>query len=258
MKDEVKAVDEFLGDLNETQEDPFKPEEKDPFNSEEPKVVEETEEKAEKPIPFHKDPKVLRFIEKEVEKRASQFKPSETRQFIEETKGEEDDLVTAFEHIIGNDTPEKQHALNMLRKGITDVGEKATAQVIQKLQQEREQETEAERQAEEELTQGFENIEESYGVDLTSNTPAAKKTKSDFIEFITRIAPKNSEGQVIAFPDLEASFETFQEKRKAPAPTNNRAKELASRSMTRSAESSAPSGKAVNWDTVDKLFDRNN
>lgn len=256
MPNEKTAVDEFLGDLNKVQDDPFKSPEEDPFASVQEEEVKEEPvvTKEDKPVPFHKDPKVIRFIEKEVEKRTSQIKPTETQQFIKETG--DDEITDVLTRVIGNDTPEKVSAIKDLRKVIVEREDKGAEKALKILSERQEAEQKAERDAEEQLNLGFEGIEETFDVDLTSNSPTSKKLKTDFVEFITKIAPKNADGQVIAFPDLEASFETFQATRK-PAQPNNRAKELSSRSMSRSTDASVPQTKAVNWETVDRLFDKN-
>lgn len=248
-------VDEFLKGLDEVPEDPFKPE-ADPLAPEvKEEVVPEVKKEEEKPVPFHKDPKVTRFIEKAVEKRVSQIKPSETTQFIKETTG--DDIDDVLTRIIGNDTPEKLSAIKDFKKVLLEREEKGAQKALDQIESKRREEEAEERRAQEELTQGFENIEETFGVDLTSNTASAKKDRTDFVEFITRIAPKNSEGQVIAFPDLEASYETFQERKKANTQPNTKAKELASRGMSRSADASTvPQNTDKSWAAVERIFSK--
>lgn len=248
------AVDDFLDGINETEEnDPFvsDKEENDPFAIEtKPAVkVEETEE--DKPLPFHKDPKVQRYVEKEIDKRLKEVKPTETEKFVKETKAVDDDNY--YERLIGNDTPEKVAMVREAKARDERLIQIAEDRATARLATEREKATEEDKKAQEELRQGFENIEETYNVDLTSNNPRATQIRSEFVDFITRIAPKNSEGEVVAFPDLEASFEAFIEKKKSP--TNTRAKELASRSMARSTDASnTPVVKDNSWAAVDKMF----
>lgn len=243
------AVDDFLGDLNETEEvDPFAPENEDPFNAEEPKK--EVEEDKEEKVPYHKDPKVQRYVEKEISKALKEFKPTETEKFVKETKADDDNY---YERLIGNDTPEKIAMIKEAKARDERLIQIAEDRAVGRLTADQQKSIEEDRQAQEELRQGFEDIEETYNVDLTSNTPRAKQLRGEFVDFITRIAPKNSEGEVIAFPDLDASFEAFQEKKKAP--TNTRAKDLASRSIARSTDTSiTPTVKDNSWAAVDKLF----
>lgn len=241
-----EAVDDFLNGLDETVKDPFETEVKDPFGTEKPKVEEEDE----KPLPFHKDPKVQRYVEKEISKALEKVKPSERERFVQETKTDDDNY---YERLIGNDTPEKLAMIKEAKARDAKLLEMAEERAVGRITQEQQKSTEEDQRAQEELKQGFEEIEETYNVDLTSNTPRAKQIRTEFVEYIRKIAPKDKDGEVLAFPDLNASFEEFQEKKKTP--TNSRAKELASRSMSRSTDAlNAPAKTDNSWNAVDKLF----
>lgn len=256
-------VDEFLNGLNGDNNDPFNPENVDPFTTDSEKVEEKVEEKKEEEtekddtdnLPFHKNPKVQRYVQKEIAKALENATPKEQVQFQKEIKNseDEDDLIAAFTNIIGNDTPEKVHALKMLDRTIKGVEEKAAQRAMQEFSVREQMEKEAEKQAVQELENGFESIEETFNVDITSNTPLAKKTRNEFIDFVKRIAPKDSEGQITQYPDFEQAFTVFQETRKS-APAPNRAKELADRSMTRSGDASTAKPQEVSWKSIDKLF----
>lgn len=248
----TNEVDDFLGTLsnNTNNDDPFKQESEDPFAS---SVTEETQTEEvidEKPLPFHKDPKVQRFIEKEIGKRISEIKPEP----IGQSSNEEDKLTSILERIIGNDTPEKISAVKEFRNELTGLEEKGARRAIQELQAQSDSERQEERQAQEELSDAFENIEENFNVDLTSNTPLAKKTRSDFIDFVKRVSPKDENGDISDYPDFQETFALFKETQR---PQNNRAKELASRGMSRSSDaSSMPVNSDRSWKAVDKLFSR--
>lgn len=252
MKNEV---DEFLEGLdNQPKDDPFKPESEDPFAQ---PIVEEqkTEEvKEDRPLPFHKDPKVQKFIKKEVEKRIG-VKAPEPEKVVKSEDAE--DVVSAFQTIIGNDTPEKVHALKMLGKTIHDVEEKASQKALEHINAREQAERDAETQARQQLENGFEGIEEEFGVDITSNTAQAKKTKSDFVDFLTRISPKDGNGEVKEFADFNESFRLFKDSKKSEAPSNAKAKELASRGMQRSTDASViPQSTDQSWNGVEKVFSK--
>ena len=247
MATDKTAVEAFLeGDKNdsmfEAPKDPF-------FKVEEPQgeVIEEVE-KEEKPLPFNKDPKIQRFIEKAVEKRLSEFKPQEVER---ETKSETDDY---WERLIGTDTAEKLQMVKEAKQREERLLDQAEERTFSRLSQ-RDQEAErADREAEEELDNAFESIEQNYDVDISSNTPQARKARQEFVSFVERIAPKNSEGEVIDYPDMHSAWETFSEIKKQN-PQNLRAKELAQRGISRSAETSVKQDKSVNWNTVDEFMD---
>lgn len=252
-KDKNSAVDEFLGDLKDKGNDEaFNPDnsQQNPFENDniETKAVEgdKEEQKDEKPLPFNKDPKIQRFIEKEISKRMSEFKPLST----EEKKEDKENLVDAFTAIIGNDTPEKVSALRALERTITDLQDKATSATRQI-----EAEKQADYEAEQQLQQGLENIEDNFSVDLTSNTPQARKTRTEFLTFVEGIAPKDSNGEISDYPDFEKSFELFQALNKKTLEPNTKARELSSRSMTRSNDSSIiPKPTDQSWNGVEKYL----
>lgn len=243
-------VDQFLEGLdNQPKEDPFKQESEDPFASTEEKVITPKEEIEEK-LPFHKDPKVQRYIQKEIEK-ATKNTSVETK-FIQEVKQESDAADDVLTRIIGNDTPEKQSAIKDFKKVLNGMKDEAKQEALQEIQNQSEYEREAEIDAQNTLTEAFEELEEEFNVDLSSNSPIAKKTRNEFIDFVRRVAPKDEDGQVTEFPDFKETYQLFKEMRK-PEP-NTRAKELSSRSMQRSAEVSTSQKKDINWKNIDKIF----
>lgn len=223
-----------------------------PFKEEE--VVEKAEEieEEDKPLPFHKDPKVQRYVEKQIEK-AFKDKPSAEQQFKKEV--EEINLPASFIKLVGNDTEEKKQVLKDLSDYFGTLKGEARKEFLAELQEQQVAQQKEDAKAQEELDTYFEEIEETYNVDLSSNSATAKKTRSEFIDYVRKIAPKNNDGEVIGFPDLVSAFEEFQEKGKRTAPAS-RAKELASRGMTRSTDASNELPKSRSWKDVDRYFSK--
>lgn len=249
MDNEKNVVTDFLNDFSQPQE----------IFTEQP-VVESTEDTVneEKPVPFHKDPKVQRYVEKEIERALKNVPHVERPSTNESVPSDVKDVIEAFTTIIGNDTPEKVRALEKLEKTLQGSDERASTKAIERFQQQiKEQEaeqTKAEKAAQDELDTYFDEIEETYDVDLSSNAASAKKLRSEFIEYVRKIAPKDANGEVKSFPDLLSSFEVFQEGNKKTAPTT-RAKELASRGMTRSGDTTGTQPRGYSWKDVDKFLD---
>lgn len=240
-QDKKESAVDFLNNING---DVFKEE------SVAEEIVEEVEE--EKPLPFHKDPKVQRFIDKQVESRLKDFKPSAEQQFRRET--DDINLPKSFVQLVGNDTDEKKQVLKDLSDYFGSLKGEARKEFLAEMQEQQQREAEADTKAQEELESGFEQIEETYNVDLSSNTASSKKMRAEFVEYVRKIAPKNEEGEVAAFPDLISAFETYQEmNRRAPA---SRAKELASRGLTRSTDASTATPAGRSWKDVDRFFDK--
>jgi hypothetical protein len=236
MDKDKSAVEEFLGNLEGSKEnkDPFIETPEDPFVQQtiEPEIKEKEEVK---PLPFNKDPKIQKFIEKEISKRLEDFKPEPTK-----AEAPVDDKVSdVLTRLIGNDTPEKVSMIKEFKEILSEGTAKAKAEAIAELEARQNAEVEADREAEVELENAFENIEEAFDVDITSNNPLARKTRQEFVTFVEKIAPKDRNGDIVDYPDMTSAWETFSEIKKSTQQPN-RAKELASRSMARSSEATAP------------------
>lgn len=108
----------------------------------------------------------------------------------------------------------------------------AIKQLREELAEEKTKEAAAISSYESKIESGLESIEDEYGVDMTSDS--ASKSRKEFLDFITKIAPKDKDGSPIELPDLVGAYEVFKST-KAPA-TSSRRTEIASRSMQ-------PSGK---------------
>ncbi len=90
------------------------------------------------------------------------------------------------------------------------------------------------------IESSLEDLEEEYGVDLTSNTPAAKKARSEYLDLVQRLSPKDAEGNVTSYADFQATWDIYQSNRPV-APTDTRKKDLASRSISQGGD--APTAK---------------
>lgn len=252
MTDETKkAVDEFLSDLRTEEEiqDPFQKTQDEVVLEEQPKGEDEND-KEEKPLPFHKDPKIQRYIDKEIAKRIPEQPSSEVK---DDNTTDIDEVLT---RIIGNDTPEKVSAIKDFKRVILEREDRGAQKAIDQWQAQREAESQEEQQAEETLLQGFEAIEEGYNVDITSASPQAKKLRGQFIDFVKQVAPKDEDGEIKDYPDLEETFKVFQQTRQGRQ-SNSRAKDLADRSLERGGSSESPkTDERITFDNVDRIFDK--
>ena len=207
MAKDNSAEDDFLGELAVNNEaDPLENQGlEDIFPEEE--VTEQPKEVEEKTPSFHKlkdDPKFQRFLDKEIKRRMPEVKTSAQETFKQEVSAGDPDLVKAFEQILGNDTPEKVAALKALENSLAKVDERATAKALERLQQVKEQEEEREEreleEARNEIEEGFEDIENYYGIELTDRQKQAYK------EFLLKVEPK---GGYQEYPDFVETFGIF-------------------------------------------------
>jgi hypothetical protein len=249
---EKDSVASFLDEFSNKSENPFDVQPKDPFNQEIiPEEKAEEPEKEDKPVPFHKDPKVQRFIEKEINKRMADIKPAEPTK----EKVSQDDEDDYYARLIGNDTPEKVAMIREAKLRDQKLLEQAEERAFNRLSRTEQEKMRAEQEAEQELTSAFENIEETFDVDISSNNPIAKKTRQEFVAFVEKIAPKDRNGTIVDYPDMNSAWETFQTIQKSTAQPN-RAKELAARSMARSAETKVDlNQKRTTWDDAERFIE---
>lgn len=242
---EKDSVANFLNEVTEP---------KDIFKEEiateaEPEEVEE-EEKA---LPFHKDPKVQKYIEKRIEE-SLKSRPSAEQGFKKDV--EEINLPSSFVRLVGNDTPEKLEVLKDLSNYFGTLKGEAKKEFLDELKTQETAKTEADTKAQEELDDYFEKIEETYDVDLSSNSATAKQMRSKFIDYVRDIAPKDEQGEVAGFPDLISAFKRFQNEDKGTVRPASRAKELANRGMTRSSDTTTAVPQGRSWKDVDRYFDK--
>lgn len=248
-----KTENAFLQELNNDNTDFVKSEELFADNS---NVESGSDVDEEKSLPFHKDPKVQRYIQKELDKKLREFQPNYEQQFREETRRNDNDYEDENDDIlvrlIGNDTPEKLSAIKDFKKYLSTLEERGARRALEELDYQAELERQEEVNATEEIENGFELIEDTFGVDINSNSANARRMRSDFIDFVKKISPKDEDGDIMALPDFVETFEVYQSTRQRQ---NTRAKELASRSMGRSSDTAeAPANRDVSWRAVDKWF----
>jgi len=234
----MDEVNKFLGEFGQNTDGL----EEQPIVSEvEGQIAPEIEpEVQEEKIPFHKikeDPKFQRFLDKEIDRRMKDFQPTRQEQFKEELTNDGSKYLSYAERILGTDTEENKAKSQVLAQIFSEIENKATETSYNRFAEESKAERQAEIESVNQLQDGLDRIEENFGVDLSSNSATAKKTRNDFLDFVGRISPKNEYGEIKEYADLESAFETFKEMRKPE--TNTQAKQIASRGMQSSAVSSA-------------------
>lgn len=156
---------------------------------------------------------------------------SEAKQFAQET-GADEDLVRLY----GADNKE---AINLHQNLLAKTLKQAEENAIERMKSERIKEQEEVKKYEAYIDSEFENIEDEYDVDLTSNAPAAKKSRNDLIAMVQKLSAKDKEGNVTAYADFSAAYEILQSQKEKKDTTRN--KDIASRGMASSGQ--ADSGK---------------
>lgn len=252
-KKEEGAVEDFMDGLMGEEKDPFEPNDNEDLFPEEKEAVAVEEEQEQKPVPFHKDEKVQKYLDKQLRKQREdlikELKPASTETFKQEVSASDPDLVKAFEGIIGNDTPEKQAALKALERSLANVDERATKKAIDRIQQVQKEQADKEisdlSEAQNEIEDGFDEIEDHYGIDLTD------RQKEEYKKFLLKVEPR---GGYVEYPDFVETFQVFKDYVKANRPSNSQAKALASRGMERSSSTSVTAEASSKRDGTKSLW----
>ncbi len=100
---------------------------------------------------------------------------------------------------------------------------------FQAIQSEREQEV---KQFESYLDTEFEALEDTYGVDLTSNAPAARKARNEMLEMLEDASPKDEEGNITNYASMDFVYKTYQATRKKDGVSQTQ-RDAASRTMVK-------------------------
>ena len=152
---------------------------------------------------------------------------SELGRFKEEVG--DDDPLKKVDAIFGTDTPEKLAATNLLKEAISGMSAKAKAEALQEIDSRGEKESEAQKEADDDVDE-FLDTAEDEGLDINDDN-----TRKGLITLMERMSSKYNDGNVKEFADPEAVIETYKELQKRQG--SSKAKDLASRSMTRGGES---------------------
>lgn len=258
---EQNELGAFLGDLANGNEVPGLNFESEKENLDEKKQdieqISDNKDDDEVKIPFHKlkkDPSFQRFVEKEINKKLKDQPQPQSRQeeFKKDIQQDEDPFTEALTNLIGDDTPEKVNVLKQFKRALGDMEKKAADTAYNKFLEEQKRAQEEEQRSIAELSEGIERIEENFEVDLSSNSPLAKKTRNEFLDFVEKISPKNERGEVISFPDLENAFSVFQSLKKPEG--NPQAKDIASRVVARSAPADTQQQKRITFANVREMM----
>lgn len=140
---------------------------------------------------------------------------------------ETSELRKLIEPLYGTDTPEKIAATDLLEKAF------ARSKELAKEEYQRDYE-ERESKASEEAAKEDANVEDildrasDLGINIDNDTE-----RIGFITLLEKLSPKDKDGNITEYADAEATAELYLDRKEKPS---NRAKELASRSMTRSGQ----------------------
>lgn len=117
---------------------------------------------------------------------------------------------------------------------LNDMYKKAVADARSEFETSRQQ-AEAEVRAHETfIDTQLEALEDEHDIDLTSNSPAARKARNDILTALEKMSPKDTSGNITEYADIHGVYEMYQLQRQAERPrTSERKADIASRTMER-------------------------
>lgn len=134
---------------------------------------------------------------------------------------------------IYGDTPEAKSAWALNKSLWSEEAKKVREETLAEVDSRETRRKEAQQGFETLIEGELEGIEDEHDVDLTSDAPAARKARREFLELVSELSPKDNAGQVTAYADFSAAWKQYA-KGKAEAakdPDAERRREIASRSM---------------------------
>lgn len=172
--------------------------------------------------------KLDRERESNIQLAAREAARSEYEKFAEKTKGltVDERLLTLY-----GDNENGRKAAALTQSLLEDVAKRTKEETLSEIESSRQ---DSSRQVEVEkntIETNLESIEDTYNVDLSGSSERSAGIRNAFLEFVEKLSPKDSEGNIEEYADFESSWELFQERIQK---SNSRQKDLGSRGLTRS------------------------
>lgn len=148
------------------------------------------------------------------------------------------------------DTPESREAWKLQQEILSDYKVQAKEEALQEVRQSQIESTRQQKEYESFIDSELEAIEDEYNVDMTSDAPAARKARREFLEMVHQASPKDEDGTITAYADFDSVWEFYQLKQsKKDKGSNDVQKNISSRTMSKN------SGSTTTEQTITPGFD---
>lgn len=226
--------------------------EDEPKEEELSKKTEEDDDKGEyRKNRFHR--RLEERLRKEMEEELSRAK-AELRASV--APASETEPSAEFVALYGN-TPEAKSFWNIQQKMLERVKTEAKDEAVKEFESRQEAVRREQREAAAEIDRSLESLEDTHGVDLTSDAPVARKARRELLELVESLSPKGEDGNIVAYADFGKAYELYRMQRSVQKPDSSQAKDIASRTMQRgnpSGDKPQPAPTPKGWDDWRKLF----
>ena len=191
--------------------------------------------------PFHKHPRFKKIVE---EKRKSE---EEVARLLEEndrlknntTTPEDEGLPSWWVELYGNDDASKR-AWSIQIKREDELVKKAKQETLKEIKEEEARRVEESKKWDDRIEEELSTIEDQFKADFSSDKPEAKKARTEFLEIVFDLSPKDDKGNILAYAPFDKAYEYYtikngkQEKKEDPA--IQKRKDIASLSMNKGQE----------------------
>lgn len=162
---------------------------------------------------------------------------SEAQKFQKETAAV-DDVPDKWLRIYG-DNDNARIAWKLQKEMMNDYGKQVRDATIAEIDERQNTALSEQRKFEEFIDSGLEAVEDAFDVDVTSDSPAARKARREFLDLVQRISPKDQNGMITEYADFGETWKIYQEDRSKEKvnPDLDKQKQLADRSMRKAGDS---------------------
>lgn len=138
------------------------------------------------------------------------------------------------------DTPEAKTAWAMQDRMIKDATDRGKKEAIAEFESRQAEALKQTKEFESFIDNELEDLEDTFDVDLTSDAPAARKARKEFLELVQKVSPKDATGNITNYADFNSTFELYKGSKKEVKPDNSRQKEIAAKTMQGSSNGAQP------------------
>lgn len=185
-------------------------------------------------LPFNKNPKIKKYIERQVQKGLKSVMGNTQQEFTRNSLPAQNPSVSSVPSewvAMYGDDERSLKAWEYNQSILSREIEKAKEDLLKSIEQKEYSQKQRESEVNNFIEESIESIEEDNNISLS------KKDRSEFLDLVQRLSPKNEDGDIVSFADFGTSFEIFKQIKSKGAPSNSVNKALASRSASSNTSS---------------------
>jgi hypothetical protein len=214
----MNEVDKLFSDLpteDKEMQNIFDPEVKPEIPAPEAEV--ETKSEEDEPRKNRRHRRLEQQLQDEREARIRLEAQLETRSELSKFTEDVGDVPSEWLSIYGGNSPEGIEQAKRAWKLQQDLLDQATTrakeEALREIEDRNKRSIQEQKQYESFIDSQLESIEDEFNVDVTSDSPAARKARREFLEMVQTLSPKDENGDITGYADFGATWEMYQLKR---------------------------------------------